>query len=255
MEYLSLLISRYIYNRLGENIMRENELRSYLKNLGASLVGFADLNNINTSLNNNMKYGIVFAININPKIIKGIHEGPTEDYNNEYKKINKALDDIAAFCVKYVEQQEYSALAQTSTYVTCDDNLTTPLPHKTVATRAGLGWIGKNALLITEEYGSAIRISSVLTNMPLITDMPINESKCGKCSKCAQNCPASAIKGMLWNVNSTREELLDPYKCRQKARELLKQKIGIELSLCGKCIEVCPYTLQYVNIQEFLIKE
>ncbi|MBU3227784.1 hypothetical protein [Clostridium algidicarnis] len=41
--------------------MRENELRSYLKNLGASMVGFADLSIVNTSLNNNMKYGIEFA--------------------------------------------------------------------------------------------------------------------------------------------------------------------------------------------------
>lgn len=227
--------------------MMENELRAYMKNLGASLVGFADLNNVNTSLGNDMKYGIAFAININSKIIKDIHEGPTEEYYEEYKRINKELDDIAIYCVKHIEQLGYNALAQTSTYVTSDDNLTTPLPHKTVATRAGLGWIGKNALLITEKYGSAIRISSVLTNMPLITDMPINESKCGKCSKCVDNCPASAIKGMLWNINSTREELLNPFKCRQKARELLKQRVGIEMSLCGKCIEVCPYTKQYIK--------
>ena len=218
--------------------MRENKLRIYLKKLGASLVGFADLNNFNASLCNNMKYGIAFAIKMDPRIIKGINEGPTETYYEEYKKINKVLDDIAISCVKYIEQQGYDGIAQTSTYVSSDDNLTTSLPHKTVATRAGLGWIGRDALLITEEYGSAVRISSVLTNMPLITDTPINESRCGKCSKCVDACPASAITGTLWNVNSTREELLDPFKCRQKARELLKQKIGIEGSLCGKCIEV-----------------
>jgi epoxyqueuosine reductase QueG len=227
--------------------MREKELRAYLKNIGASLVGFADLNNVNTSLDNSMKYGIAFAIKINSKIIKGIYEGPTEEYYEEYKKINKELDDIAIACVKYIGQQGYNALAQTATYVTSDDNLTTPLPHKTVATRAGLGWIGKNALLITEEYGSAIRISSVLTNMPLVTDIPINESKCGKCSKCVDNCPASAIKGKLWSVSSTREDLLDPFKCRKKARELLKQRVGIESSVCGKCIEICPYTQQYIK--------
>jgi epoxyqueuosine reductase QueG len=227
--------------------MKENEFRSYLINLGASLVGFADLNNVNISLDNKTKYGIAFAIKINPKIVQDIHEGPTGEYYEEYKKINKTLDDTAISCVKYIEQQGYNALAQTSTYVTSDDNLTTPLPHKTVATRAGLGWIGKNALLITKEYGSAIRIASVLTNMPLITDMPINESKCGKCSKCVDNCPASAIKGMLWNVSTAREELLDPFKCRKKARELLKQRIGVESAICGKCIEICPYTQQYIK--------
>lgn len=227
--------------------MRENELKSYLKSLGASLVGFADLNNVNTSLHKNLKYGIVFAIKFNPEIIQGIHEGPTKEYYEEYKKISKELDDIAMSCVKYIEKQGYSALAQTSTYVTSDENLTTYLPHKTVATRAGMGWIGKNSLLITQQYGSAVRISSVLTDMPVIPDMPINDSRCGKCSKCVDACPATAIKGTLWNINSTREELLDPFKCRKKARELLKQRVGVEMSLCGKCIEVCQYTQQYIK--------
>jgi epoxyqueuosine reductase QueG len=116
-----------------------------------------------------------------------------------------------------------------------------------VATRAGLGWIGKDALLITSEYGSAIRISSVITDMPLITDRPINESKCGNCTNCASGCPAAAIKGIPWNVNSTRDELIDPFKCRKKARELTKKNVGIEISICGKCIEVCPYTKRYIK--------
>ncbi len=227
--------------------MIEDKLKLYLKSLGVSLVGFADLSNINSSLNNNMKYGISFAIALNPKILKGIHGGPTEGYYEEYNKINKELDNIAVSCVKYIEQQGYRAVAQTSTYVTSDDNLTTPLPHKTVATRAGLGWIGKNALLINEKYGSGIRISSVVTDMPLIADMPINESKCGKCNRCTISCPGSSIKGKLWDINSSREELLDPFKCRKKARELSKQKIGVEISLCGKCVEVCPYTQEYIK--------
>lgn len=83
--------------------------------------------------------------------------------------------------------------------------------------------------------------------MPLITDNPINESRCGSCTQCTDSCPALAIKGKLWNVEVTREELLDPFKCRKKARELLKQRIGIEMSLCGKCIEVCPYTQRYLK--------
>jgi len=83
--------------------------------------------------------------------------------------------------------------------------------------------------------------------MPVIPDMHINDSRCGKCSKCVDACPAAAIKGNLWNINSTREELINPFKCRKKARELLKQRIGIEMSLCGKCIEICPYTQQYIK--------
>lgn len=227
--------------------MIKNELKEYLKNLGVSLVGFADLSNVDTSAFNNMNYGIAFGIKIRSKIIQAINEGPTKEYYEEYSKINKDLDNIVVSCVQYIERQGYNAIGQTSTYVTSDNNLTTPLPHKTVATLAGLGWIGKNALLTTPEYGSAIRISSVITDMPLIVNIPINKSKCGECGNCATACPASAINGITWNINSTRDELLDPFKCRKKARELSKERIGIEISLCGKCIEVCPFTKRYAK--------
>lgn len=229
--------------------MRENELTLYLKSLGVSLVGFADLSGVNINVDNNMKYGIAFAIKLKAKVIKEIQHGPTEEYLEEYRRVNNELDNIAMCCVEYIKKQGYNALGQTSTYVTSDDNLSTSIPHKTVATRAGLGWIGKNALLVTKEYGSAIRLCSVLTDMPLVTNEPINESRCGSCTSCEVNCPAKAIKGSLWNVNLKREELLDPFKCRKKARELLKEKVGVEMSLCGKCIEVCPYTKKYINAE------
>ncbi len=227
--------------------MDENNLKEYIKNLGASLVGFADLSSISVSSCNNMKYGIVFGIRIKPEIIEGISGGPTKEYYEEYNQINKTLDDIGIECVKYINKKGYNAIGQTSTFVTSNNNLETTLPHKTVATRAGLGWIGKSALLITTEYGAALRISTVLTDMPLSTDIPINESKCGDCNKCVTNCPGTAITGALWNINSDREELLDAFKCRKKARELLNQNIGIEMSICGKCIEICPYTKRYIE--------
>jgi epoxyqueuosine reductase QueG len=227
--------------------VNKEDLKEYLLVLGAVLVGFADLESINAASRNNMKYGIAFAVNIKPQVVQGIGEGPTKEYYDEYKRINETLDNIAILCVKYIESAGYNAIGQTSTFVTSDNNLSTALPHKTVATRAGLGWIGKNALLLTTEYGSAIRISSVLTDMPLIADNPINESKCGKCTKCVETCPAGAIKGTTWNMNSIREQLIDPFKCRKKARELLKERIGIESAICGKCIEVCPFTQRYIK--------
>jgi epoxyqueuosine reductase len=228
--------------------MLEKEINEYLTSLGASLIGFADLSSIEGSLRNNFNYGISFAVKLNSKVIEGIRKGPTKEYYEEYNKINSILDNIAISCVKYINSRGYNAIGQTSTYITSDDNLTTPLPHKTVATRAGLGWIGKNALLITPEYGSAIRLSSVITDMPLVTNKPINKSKCGTCNKCESGCPAGAINGVLWNVDSKREELIDPHKCRQIARKLLKERIGIEMAICGKCIEVCPITQGYIKL-------
>jgi hypothetical protein len=63
---------------------------------------------------------------------------------------------------------------------------TTPLPHKTVATRAGLGWIGHCALLVTPAFGPALRISSVLTNAPRYHAVPIVRSRCGTCRRCVE---------------------------------------------------------------------
>lgn len=242
-------IQPVLFNEVIRRYRRQNELNLYLKSLGASLVGFADLSRVNINEYNNMKYGIAFAIKLKPKVIKGIHNGPTEEYLEEYNRLNRELDNIAMSCVQYIKKQGYKALGQTSTYVTSDDDLSTALPHKTVATRAGLGWIGKNALLVTKEYGSAIRLCSVLTDMPLITNEPINESRCGNCRSCEVSCPAKAIKGSLWDVNVKREDLIDPFTCRKKARALLKEKVGVEMSLCGKCIEVCPYTKKYINAE------
>lgn len=227
--------------------MGENELKEYLISLGASLVGFAGLSKINFKETGNMKFGIAIAIRMQPEIIEKINDGPTEEYFREYNLINEKLDSIVMSCVKYIEAKGFNAIGQTTTFVTSDDNLNTALPHKTVATRAGLGWIGKSALLITPQYGSAIRLSSVITDMPLPIDSPINESKCGNCINCVAACPAKAIKNTIWNVNTTREQLVEAFKCRQKARELLKQRIGVEMSLCGKCIEVCPYTKNYLS--------
>lgn len=223
------------------------DLCKYLKAIGATLVGFADLSEIDASLRNNMEYGISLAVKLNPDIIKNIKDGPTMEYYEEYQKVNKILDYITIECVKYIKRKGYNAIGQTTTYVTNDDKLITSLPHKTVATRAGIGWIGKNALLVTKEYGSAIRLSSVITDMPLSTNTPINKSNCGSCTKCTEACPASAIKGSLWKIDSKREELIEPYKCRKKARALLNKRIGVESAICGKCIEVCPFTIQYIE--------
>ena len=122
----------------------------------------------------------------------------------------------------------------------------TILPHKTVATRAGLGWIGKNALLVTRERGSAIRLTSVLTDAPLPIAEPINESQCGDCDICLRNCPGEAILGPNWSVEKRREEFFSAVSCRRACiQRTWKTKPG--LSLCGLCIAVCPYTKKAIR--------
>lgn len=126
----------------------------------------------------------------------------------------------------------------------------TQLPHKTVATLAGIGWIGKSALLVTKKYGSAVRLTSILTDMPLDYGVPVTKSMCPReCYICMNACPGKAISGKLWDQTMDRNEFYDPLKCREKALQLSKERMNKEITLCGKCIEVCPYTRKYINRQ------
>jgi epoxyqueuosine reductase len=122
----------------------------------------------------------------------------------------------------------------------------TPLPHKTAATQAGLGWIGKNALLVTREYGSAVRITTVLTDAELTTGKAIDRSECGQCNACVAVCPCHAPAGKNWHVGLHRDEFYDVFACRKTTLELAR-KAGINYSICGICIYACPWTQKYLK--------
>ncbi len=222
------------------------DIKELLLNLGADMVGIGDLSMVPAEDRKDMPIGISVVIAYHPQDLQGIEEGPTEDYYRAYNRINDKMDSIIIEGAKYLKDLGYEAIAQTQEEVAkVETKYDSVLPHKTVATRAGIGWIGNNAILVTKKYGSAIRISTILTNAPLITEIPINESNCKECRKCMEECPAGAVKGTNWNVKMGREELLDPVKCRAKARELSWSRIEREISLCGKCILVCPFTQRY----------
>jgi len=222
----------------------KNELTKY----GADLIGIGDLYLIPNETRQNMPYGVSVAVAYEHDIIKGISEIPTKEYYEAFKNLNNKLDMIVSKGAEYLQNLGYEAYPQTTSIVALNKtDYSTLLPHKTVATRAGLGWIGKSALLITKKYGGAIRISAILTNAPLNPDMPIDQSECGDCMICKSACPAGAISGCNWNIHTIRNELYDAIKCRITARQRVYEAFGIEVIQCGKCINVCPYTQRYIN--------
>lgn len=223
------------------------ELRDNLLNRGASLVGFADLRDIPEKDRKGFAYGISIGTAIRPDIIRGIENGPTLTYYEECTRLNKLLDSLATYAAGFLTQNGYEAFPQTSTIVVKDQaSLRTALPHKTATTRAGLGWIGNCALLVTEAYGSAIRITSVLTNASLPAGTPVNESRCGACSLCRDACPGNAVKGGNWSPDKDRDTFFDANNCRKSAL-LQMSRLGINNALCGKCIYVCPWTQRYLK--------
>jgi epoxyqueuosine reductase QueG len=223
-------------------------IKDELLSHGADLVGVGDLSELPSDIRYGLPVGICVAVKYPKETIRSIATLPTKEYYDQYKQLNEKLDILVTLGANALKAQGYQAVPQTRAYVeqfeTDYDSL---LPHKTVATRAGLGWIGKSALLVTEAFGSMVRISSILTDASLKTAKPINKSKCGECKVCCDACPAGAISGKLWNVGVARDEFYSAAACRKTARERSLSSFGVIASLCGKCIEVCPYTRRYLN--------
>ena len=219
-----------------------------LLGLGADIVGFGNLEELPGEARDGMPVGVSVAVVYPPEVIRGIAELPTQLYCDWYDALNKRLDMIVTQGAQTLRAAGYRAIAQTREQVgNGEEGNQTTLPHKTVARLAGIGWIGKNALLITRAYGSAVRLSTILTDAPLATVTPGAATHCGSCRACADACPAGALSGTPWTPGIERDKLVDPVRCRKVARERARQGFGgVNITICGKCIEVCPHTRRYL---------
>jgi epoxyqueuosine reductase QueG len=210
------------------------------------IVGYAGLNGI--IKDSAFPYGIVIGKRLDDKIIDSISIGPTLEYFNYYKSINNQLSGIIhqignkimenGYACEIVEPSNDNSGLENKEY---ELTLRTPVSHKMIGTRAGLGWIGKTDLFISKKFGPRLRLVSLLTDYPLeISESPINKSRCGNCSECVINCPANAATGALWDIYTDRDVFFDAHKCRNKCRELSKSRLNLNSSTCGICISVCP---------------
>lgn len=224
------------------------EIRNLLYRQGADLVGIGDMGKVEGC---NYETGIAVAVALPANVIIDLQKAPTKEYYRLYHSLNKKLNEIVMAGEEFLNKMGFDAYAQTLDRIKVSQNKISRLPHKTVATRAGLGWIGKNCLLVTPQYGSAIRISSLLTNAPLECNEPVNQSHCGTCNLCIKNCPAQALKGRSWAVDVQREKIMDIEKCYKKQVEVMSKNTGIQTDLCGKCFAVCSYTRKYLKEKNY----
>lgn len=225
--------------------MLGDELKKVLQAAGAELIGYADMTGIE---NCDYPIGVAVGVPLSPVVVVGITDGPTKAYHQEYHRLNSLLDEIVTAGTLFLQKCGYQAFAQTVEHAKWDKDWCTAVPHKTVSTRAGLGWIGRSCLLVTAQFGSALRISSLLTDAPLEPlGTPINDSRCHVCDECRKYCPAQSIYGTDWHAGLSREKIFDRFSCKDKQLELMQRRTGINQGLCGKCIVVCPYTRRYVR--------
>lgn len=221
-------------------------LQTHLYSQGAAFVGVGDLREFPAEARHGYPYGIALGVTLDPAIVAQLRTGPTKAYEAEYNRLNALLKVLAESGAEFLRQQGFEALAAPPTAQVNQSSLSTNFPHKTVATRAGLGWIGKCDLFVTKEFGSAIRLTKIFTNAELPVGTPINETLCGNCQVCVDACPAHAPTGRNWHAGMAREEMYDVHACYRQT-ELWMEERGINNHICGICIAVCPYTQQYLK--------
>ncbi|MBI5076082.1 MAG: epoxyqueuosine reductase [Nitrospirae bacterium] len=223
------------------------QLKKFSITAGADLVGIADLEEfkkgwrvIPDDLLLPYSAGISVAAHLDEEILSDITDGPTIAYAQHYREINAKLDGITAALVAWIKEQGFSVTAVPASCITDEGNLLGNISHKAVARMAGIGWQGKSLLIVSPEYGPRIRLATVLTDMPLVTDRPL-KNRCGKCTECSKACPASAIRNVLANDRyESRDEALHFSRCVEKTLEF-STRPGIGARICGVCVKACPF--------------
>lgn len=123
-----------------------------------------------------------------------------------------------------------------------EESLEAVISYKFEAVKAGLGWIGKNGVLVTKEHGPRVRIDVVLVDAELPLSKPVEVSKCDiGCNKCISACPCNALKGKQWDISAFRESLIDYKRCNTYRRRFFKEHNRKDS--CGLCIAACPVGL------------
>lgn len=119
-----------------------------------------------------------------------------------------------------------------------------PLLERELGQRAGLGWIGKNSMLINPKQGSYFLLAEILLGIELPPDPPFNSDHCGSCSRCLDACPTQCITG---------ERTIDARRCISYLTIELKGAIPVELRPglgdwlfgCDVCQQVCPWNMRF----------
>lgn len=226
-----------------------NEFIQKLKAAGAEFIEFVDIHEIPAEERRDFPYAVVVGMPISKEGIKSTFFG-SPNGKAEFDAKETAAEQLALTAERYIREKGYRAYAQTFDNNVKNDFFNqakrrSKLPDKTIARQAGMGWIGKNAVLVTKKYGSAISMCTVLTDMPYIfrdsegqgektacqkERKPIAAQQCGSCSACKDICHLKIIRTTEeWRPGMDRDDMLDPFPCDE----------------CLQCVAVCPWTRKY----------
>lgn len=122
------------------------------------------------------------------------------------------------------------------------------LPERYIAYLCGIGFRGKNNLIITKKYGSYVFLGEIITDLEMESDIP-KESECGECDLCLKSCPTKAINKAKSNPNICLSYITQ----KKELEDYWLSKFGGRLFGCDTCQNICPYNMEigYSEIKEF----
>lgn len=224
-----------------------HDIKTRILGWGADLVGIADVAPLRTlkldppDLLNGFARAVSIALQLPASVFETIGDRPTPVYATTYQTANRILDELAFRTCVALQKEGFHSLPVPASQVLDKEEWHGAITHKAVARMAGLGWQGKNLLLITPQYGSRVRLVTVLTEAPLRVDAPL-KNRCGNCMLCRDACPAGAIKGVnTVDHYKDRDEALHFERCMEKLTGEYAKLPHIGAAICGICIKVCPF--------------
>ncbi len=180
------------------------------------------------------KTAVSIAAPVSATVLATIKEHPNQVYFHHYRQLNALLDRIALKVTQALESAGQQALPIAASQIVDWQSQRAHLSHKRIAVAAGLGWIGRNNLLVTPEHGSQVRLVTVLTDLPLgathYSLLTTHSSGCGSCRACVAVCPAGAIK------ESAKD--FDHQACFAQLKEFQRQG-HVGQYVCGICVRAC----------------
>jgi epoxyqueuosine reductase len=212
------------------------QLREFALREGASLFGVAETSALKDKLYSlspktlqGLGRAVSMAFHLSDRVMEDVVDGPTKLYFFHYQRVNMLLDELALKITNLIQDRGWQALPIPASQIVDWEKQRAHLSHKHVAKQAGLGWIGRNNLLVTPQFGSGVRLITVLTNMPLQADEPLPWG-CEDCRACISSCPSQSIK--------EKPEDFDHIGCYHQIKALVKAA-GISQNICGLCVKAC----------------
>jgi epoxyqueuosine reductase QueG len=210
-------------------------LRAYVFGLGIDLFGVADVTVVrdefllDPALRGQFDRGVSLGKRLAGSVLDDVREGPTALYMHHYRQVNFLLDRAALLAAGFIQDRGYRAVPIAASQIIDWERQRAHVSHKKIGQLAGIGWLGRNNLLVNPDYGAQFRLVTILTDMPLKTDSPL-AGDCEECAGCLSACPASAIK-------ATRAAF-DHQACFEKLKEF-RRSGRVSQFICGLCVRAC----------------